>query len=452
MREILGRLAAHGGLGAIVLALWAHEGSAGEKTDLRRPVTFNRDVAPIVFKQCAACHRPGEVAPFALLTYQDVRKRARQIEEVTSTRYMPPWKPTTGHGEFLGERRLDDAEIATIAAWVADGLAEGDAADLPETPTFAAGWQLGQPDVVISMDESFEVPADGPDRYRNFVLPIEFPRGKYLKAAEFRPGNPVVVHHAVLTYDADGKARQLDAKEEGLGFERVGIVGKLFPGASGIWTPGREATVMPEGFSMPWPDGADLVLQLHLHPSGKVEHERSTVGLYLTDEPPARTTADLLLIDKNIDIPPGERAFRTHDEMVLPIDMELFGVFPHMHLIGREVRVTAEPPDGERKTLFAIDDWSFKWQNFYQYLRPVRLPAGTRIEMHCVHDNSADNAANPNQPPERVTWGEETRDEMSIVILQLVPIAPVTLSSLEEQLKNRIVGGVTASRPVEGAN
>jgi hypothetical protein len=201
---------------------------------------------------------------------------------------------------------------------------------------------------------------------------------------------------------------------------------------------------LPEGLSLPWKPGADFVLQLHLHPSGKPEAEQSSVGFYLTDQPPQRSMADVVLIDRKIDIPPGEPAYRTRDEFTLPVAVEVFGVFPHMHLIGREMKITAHPPEADPFSLLWIDDWDFNWQNFYQYAPPVKLPAGTRVTLEAVHDNSADNFRNPNQPPARVVWGEQTTDEMSAAILQLVPTDEAELPQLIETHRRRILGGITA--------
>ena len=383
--------------------------------------TFNRDVAPLVFQHCAKCHRPGEVAPFSLLSFPDVAKRTELILSVVERRAMPPWKPVADHGEFANGRGLTEAEIETVRRWVAAGSPEGAAADLPPTPQFADGRHFGKPDLELSMPEATSVPADGRDVYLNVILPLEVPSGKYLKAVEFKPGNRRVVHHAVLFVDTTGEARRRDAAEPGLGFHAVSPPGRFLPGTLAIWTPGREPVALADGLSMPWPDDADLVLNLHLHPSGKPETERSSVGIYFTDEPPRRSLVDLMLIDRKIDIAPGDRAFRTHDECELPIDMEVLSIFPHMHLIGKEFRVTAKLPDGSTRSLLRIDDWDFNWQNVYEFARPVRLPQGTRLEMSNVHDNSADNPMNPRHPPERVRWGEQSYDEMSIAFVNLRP-------------------------------
>ena len=212
-------------------------------------VTFNKHVAPILFDHCAACHHPGEVAPFSLLSYADAKKRDKQIQTVTADHFMPPWKSVEGHGKFAGERRLKPEDVAMIARWVEQGSVEGDAKDLPPQPEFSSGWHLGPPDIVVKMSEPFPVPADGPDVYRNFVFDVNIPAGKYVKAAEFRPGNRRVVHHAVLSIDKDGKARQkqTDAAPE-QGFPGRSILGHLLPGSLSAWTPGAMPCRYRRGF------------------------------------------------------------------------------------------------------------------------------------------------------------------------------------------------------------
>jgi hypothetical protein len=272
-------------------------------------------------------------------------------------------------------------------------------------------------------------------------------KGKYIKAAEFRPSNRRVVHHATLTSDATGRARRRDEADPAPGFEGGGgnPPGQLLPGSLATWTPGRDPLPLPEGIAMPWKPGADFALQLHLHPTGKPELERSSVGFYLTDEPPRRSLVDLILIDMKIDIPPGERAYRTRAELTVPIDVEVVGLFPHMHLIGREFRVTANPPRGEPSSLLRIDDWDFNWQTYYQHAAPVRLAAGTRIVMEAVHDNSADNIRNPSRPPQRVRWGEQTTDEMALAFLQVMPVHEEDLDKLAPPGRSSKLGVIRAA-------
>jgi hypothetical protein len=420
-------------------------GSGSTKAADPESITFNKDIAPIVFKSCASCHHPGEVAPFSLLTYEDVRKRDKQIQTVTADHYMPPWKSAAACGRFIGERRLEVEEIELISRWVEQGSAEGDLHDLPKTPEFSNDWKLGEPDIVLSMLHSCSIPADGPDIYRNFVFDVDVPEGKFIKAIEFRPGNRRIVHHAALSMDLDGKARQKFELTPADGFEGAAIAGELLPGSLAAWTPGRNPLPLPKGFSLPWKRGIGLVLQLHLHPSGKPETERSSIGLYFTDEPPRRSMVDIALIYKKIDIPPGEREYQCRDEFTVPADTDLYGLFPHMHLLGREFKLTAQMPSGEELTLLWIKDWDFNWQSDYQFEKPVRLPAGTKIVMQTVHDNSVENIRNPNRPPRRVKWGEQTTDEMAVVLVQLVPVVESDLDRFRSTQKGRLIGGIIAA-------
>lgn len=402
------------------------------------PVTFNKQIAPLVFRHCAGCHRPGEVAPFPLLTYADVVKRAEQVEEIIVRGAMPPWKPRGEHAVFRNDRRLSADEIALVRRWVADGAPEGVAADLPAAPKFREGWQLGAPNLVVTVPEPIRVPAEGRDLHMNVVLPLAVPPGAYLKAAEFRPSNPRVVHHAVLYVDETGEAARLDAASHRQGFEAIAPPGKYLPGALGMWAPGRRPRPLGDGFAMTWPAGAALVLHLHLHPTGKPETERSSIGFYFTAEPPQRELVALTLVDTTIDIPPGKKDYRTHDRKVVAVDSDLMDVFPHMHMLGRKMEVTAQLPDGTRRSLLAIDDWDYNWQDFYEFAAPVRLPAGTVVTLDAEYDNSADNPQNPRNPPVRVRAGEGAEDEMSLAFLNLSPVAAA-------------IGAGAAGRPADPA-
>lgn len=388
-------------------------------------VTFHKQVAPILFKNCAGCHRPGEVAPFALLTYRDAAKRAGLIAEVTSGRVMPPWKAAAGAGHFADERRLTDEEIATLGKWAETGAAEGDAAGAVAPPKFAEGWQLGEPDLVIKMPEPYALAATGDDEYRCFALPLEVPSGKYIRAIEYRPGNRKVVHHAVLTSMPRAQAAAKLAEGGGKSFlSGLTPPGKLLSGPLSIWTPGMEPHYLPADLTSPWPAGADLVMQLHLHPSGKPEVEQSTVGIHLTDRKPAARLAMSVLSNNRLDIPAGQSDYETRATRTLNAETTIFGVFPHMHLIGRSVHAEATLPDKSVVPLIAIDDWDFNWQYYYQYTAPVRLPAGTRVDARWTYDNSAGNPTNPSKPPRRVTFGEQTADEMAFLIFDLIAAGP----------------------------
>jgi thiol-disulfide isomerase/thioredoxin len=391
---------------------------AGEPTaasgDLPDKVTFSEHVAPIIYSNCTACHRPGEAAPFKLMTYRDVQKRGRTILRVVERRYMPPWQPEPGHGEFQDERRLSDRQIALLRRWVQTGMGEGDPKKLPEMPRFQEGWYLGKPDLVVTMDRAFDVPADGPDLYRNFVLRLNLPEDRWVTAIELRPSVREVVHHALYFSDRDRSARKLDGQDGQAGFAGMAFRGS---GLLGGWAVGATPARLPDGLAMPLPRGSDLVVQTHFHPSGKPEKETLTVGLYFAARPPTRTLVNVQLppafgLFAGIDIPPGKADYTVTDSFTLPVDVDLVGVSPHAHYLGKSLRGWAVLPDGKTERLFYIKDWDFNWQGSYLYQRFVRLPRGTVLHAEVIWDNSADNERNPNQPPRRVRWGEGTDDEM----------------------------------------
>lgn len=381
--------------------------------------TFNRDIAPILFENCAACHRPNEVAPFPLLTYEDARRKAKTIARVVEERSMPPWKAAQGHGEFLGQRRLNDGQIATIRRWAEAGAPEG-AGRPPPAPKFPEGWFLGRPDLVLKMPEPFICPAEGPDIYQCFVLPTNLTEDKYVTAVEYRPGNRRVVHHAILHVDTSGRARELDVADPGPGYRQSGGVGFRSGGGLGGWAPGTLPRHTPEGVARLLRKHSDIVVQTHFHPSGKPEEEQSQIGLYFAKKPPQKLSHSFPLFGWPLNIPAGEKDYRVRGQFTLPLDVEVFGIMPHAHLLAREIKVQAVLPDGKTQPMIWIPDWDFNWQEQYQYTTPLRLPKGTRLEMQFRYDNSADNPRNPHHPPRRVRWGEQTTDEMAITFFQFV--------------------------------
>ncbi len=407
-----------------VLAVAWH--SASVQAEGPREVTFNREIAPILFRNCATCHRPGEVAPFSLLTYRDAARRSGQIAELTSSREMPPWKAEHGAVPFADERRLSDGEIALIRRWSETGAVEGDPADLPQTPRFATGWRLGEPDMIVRMPEPYTLAASGPDEYRCFVLPIQVPEGKYITSIEYRPGNRRVVHHAVFTSMPHKMAAAKLASGDGKSFlSGLAPPGQILSGQLSIWTPGMEPSLLPDDLAARWPSNTDLVLQLHLHPSGKPEVEQSTLGIHLTDRKPRAGLKIIVLFNSQIDIPPGRADDEVRASKMLLSDTDIYGIFPHMHLIGRTIRAEATLPDSTRIPLISITDWDFNWQNYYRYASPLHLPAGTKLDVRWTYDNSAANPANPSHPPRRVTYGEQTTDEMAFLVFDAISTGPL---------------------------
>jgi hypothetical protein len=418
--------------------------------------TYHRDVAPILQKNCQECHRPGQVAPFSLLDYEQVRKRADDLANVTKERTMPPWHAsTTEGGPFRGARVLNDRERKTLAEWVEAGAPEGNPKDAPPPKVWTSDWALGPPDLVLKVSELFPLGASGPDEYRVFVLPSGLTEGRWIAAADFKPGNMKVVHHILAAYDMSGNARKLDATDKGAGYATSGGGYGRLPGGIPFmptgqlwgWAPGRRPNLSPEGTARALPAGAAVLLQVHYHKSGKPETDATTIGLYFARGPVDKQIHSAVVLPPRsglfrkpeLRIPAGEAKHEVKGELTIRQDSHLLVVFPHMHLLGRDFLLTAVRPDGSRQTLIRIDDWDFNWQNPYEFLTPVALPKGTRVEMLAHFDNSAGNIRNPSKPPIEVQWGEETTDEMCIAFLQITRDA--------EHLKNRPVDSLRPARP-----
>lgn len=389
-------------------------------------ITFAKHIAPILWKNCAGCHRPGEIGPFSLLTYEDASKRAEFIAELTAKRRMPPWRPEANFGKFHDERRLTDREIGLIAGWAESGAPEGNASDLPKPPKFSDGWQLGEePDLVLEMPETYLVPADGPDIYRCFVIPIPLDKDTYVRGVEFRPGNHTVVHHAIMFLDSLKEARKKDAQDNEPGYASFGGPEINPTGGLGGWAPGTVPRFLSDGIVTYLKKGSDLVLQVHYHPSGKPEEDKSTVGVYFSKAAkgkPVKIVTGIAVVQPELSIPPGEaRAESTGESQPLPAEVEVLGITPHMHNLGREMKVTATKPGGDAEVpLIWIKDWDFNWQGQYHFKEPVRLPKGSVIRVQAVYDNSSENPKNPNSPPQPVQWGLQSTDEMLLCSVQVV--------------------------------
>jgi mono/diheme cytochrome c family protein len=465
---------------ASVAAVWA---TAVAATDAPAP-TFSKDIAPIIYKNCTICHRPGEAAPFALETYADVKKRGELIAHAVESRLMPPWKADRGDAPFRNERRLTDDDVDLIARWVAARMPQGSPADLPPPRKFTPGWALGEPDLVVTMKEPFRVPAEGPDIYRNFAVPLGLTEDRWVRAIDFRPQARAVVHHSLFFVDGTGRARALDEEDPAPGFRggmgaiarlrtndagpvglasgrtdggavkgvrgpagtgaRTGasLVGDGGPlGRSGIgslggWALGAGARELPDGLAFHVPAGSDLILSTHFHPSGKEEHETSTVGFYFADSPPTKRFTGIQLPPafgafEGIDISAGAKDYVIEDSFQLPIDVKAFGAGGHAHYIGKTMTLTATLPGGQRKTLLSIPDWDFAWQEQYEFAQSVSLPKGTVLHSRITFDNSADNPRNPRLPPVRVAFGEESTDEMGSMSLLVVAANESELPTLQ---------------------
>jgi hypothetical protein len=388
--------------------------AAGEPV---RP-TYARDVAPILARACADCHRPGRIAPFSLLTFEDVRPRAHRIAEVVSSREMPPWKPVAGYGSFQGARRLTDHEISTVVEWVAHGAPAGrpqPTATVAETHE----WELGPPDQVLQMAEPFDIRPTGEDIYQCFVIRLDLEEDRYISAIEIHPGNPRVLHHSIVFLDATGEARRLDAADPQPGYASFGGPGFMPVGALGGWSPGGRPVAMPRDTGKHVGRNVDLVLHNHYRPDGVPERDRSLIGLYFVRGTPAKQLVTIPILRRDLRIPAGEPDYRLHTTFTTPTPLEIVSVLPHMHELGREMKVFATRPTGEDVPLIWIRDWDPHWQGEYAYERPVMLPAGSLVTVEASYDNSVRNRRNPNDPPIVVAWGNGAADEMALCLLQV---------------------------------
>lgn len=377
--------------------------------------TFTKHVAPIIYQHCAYCHHPGQAAPFDLLTYADASQRARQIAEVVTSRYMPPWLPEPGFNHFQNERVLTDQEIALVNAWVAAGAPEGNPADLPPPPRFTSEWFLGQPDVIVRLPEPYELPADGPDVYRNFVIPIPTDREQHVRALEFRPGNARVVHHAFLAVDPTGESRREDLRDEAPGYPGMHLprAGDVPQGQFFSWQPGKVPMGGDPARAWRLQPNSWMVVQVHLRTTGKPEQVQPEVGIYFADQPGTDLTFKLGLSSYALDLPAGATNFVAEDGFELPVDVELLAILPHAHYLAKTMQGLATLPDGSNRWLLNIGQWDFNWQGEYWYREPVQLPKGTRVGLRFFYDNSTNNPVNPFNPPQPVSYGLNSTDEMA---------------------------------------
>jgi Flp pilus assembly protein TadD len=390
--------------------------------------TYTEDVAPLLADHCAMCHHPGGSAPFSLLTYADVKRHAAQIATVTANRYMPPWKADPRDGPFVGQHPLRRAEIRLLRDWVDAGAPEGQSS-VDSRPSSAAGrppwtngWQLGKPDLVITLPQPYTLPAEGTDAFHIFVLPIPVDSVRFVRGLEFRPGNPKVVHHANIRIDSTPASRRLDDADPGPGYSGLIARSAIYPDGHFLgWTPGQVAPLLPKDLAWRLDRHTDLVVELHMQPSGKVEQVAPSIGLYFGDQPPTHIPAMLRLGRQNIDIPAGDAKYVVTDAYTLPVDVELEAVQPHAHYRARDVRGEATLPDGTRKPIIDIADWDFRWQHVYRFVTPMPLPKGTKVSMRYTYDNSSANSRNPQRPPVRARWGQRSTEEMGDLWLQVLP-------------------------------
>ncbi|HKY05067.1 MAG TPA: DUF3471 domain-containing protein [Blastocatellia bacterium] len=471
-------------LSFIALALFAFSPATGA-SDRAKPVTFSKDVAPILFKNCASCHRPNDIAPMSLMSYKESRPWARSIKEKVVTREMPPWHADPSHGEFANDSRLTQDEINTVVAWVDQGAKEGDPKDLPPAPAADDGWELGKPDLVLSMPEPYKVEASGPDDYIYFRIPTGFKEDRWIQAAEFKPGNKRVVHHAVVFIEtpdmldaartlakrrgkapgAHGEVASVFEADEGGIFEKVGTTKRVKadvrvvddacgapPGHGGggaggnellcVYAPGRNADVWPTGTAKRVPAGSNIIFQMHYSKTtGKPETDQTILGLYFAKEPVQKMISTVLVTNFLFKIPAGADNHLVTACQTFNRDVELVNYMPHMHVRGKDMRYEIEYPDGRRETLLDVPRYDFNWQTLYKLKRPLPVPKGSKIIVTAHFDNSARNKMNPDAT-KAVRFGEPTDYEMMVGFVDFIRDKPKerVIAKLDPKVYDAYVG------------
>lgn len=397
--------------------------AAGQST---KPVTFYKDVLPILENRCQKCHRPGEIGPMPLLTYQQARPWAKAIKEAVLTRKMPPWTADSSVAHYKNDPSLSTREIETLKSWADDGAAEGDPVDAPPPRQFVEGWNIGQPDIIFEMPTEYDVPATGTIEYTYLIIPTHFSEDKWVQASEVRPGNRAVVHH-VAVWARKPESKWLREYPIGIPFvpsARPGtahrtsdgdrtIEGSFADDWVGGYAPGLPAWDLPPGSAILVRAGSDLVFSLHYTTNGKSGKDRSKIGLIFAKMPPQKRAFLTGVANHDFVIPPGDPGYKVTATATLTQNCELLKVVPHMHLRGKSMEMLAVYPNGENETLMRVPHYDFSWQLNYEFATPRLLPKGTRIEADAVYDNSPNNLFNPD-PRAEVRWGDQTWEEMMV--------------------------------------
>lgn len=399
-------------------------GFANRTGDETKPIkvpakpTYAQHVAPILNDHCVQCHRPGEVAPFSLIGYDNAKKWAAMSAVVTHSKQMPPWKAKAGYGEFSDVNQLTVEEIEILKKWSDQGGARGDKSKEPKPPTFSGEWLLGKPDLVVTQQKPYAISSEGTDEYRNFVIKTDYKEPMWVTAMDVKPGNAKVVHHVIVFLDNNGQSEKLAAqvKDGREGYETFGGVGFAPNGSFGGWAPGMRPRMLPAGKAFKLEPGARLVMQVHYNKSGKPETDLTKVGLYFAKQPVDQQVELAWLFNILLRIPAGAKDHKQTYIQNIPADITLYGVMPHMHLLGKEMKAWVEKPDKTTIPLIHVENWDFNWQLNYLFKEPVKIPKGSKVHVTATYDNSADNPNNPSNPPKPVFVGEKTTDEMQLLV------------------------------------
>jgi hypothetical protein len=406
------------------------------KADAATP-TFSKDVAPILYKNCTTCHRPGEIAPMSLLTYANARPWAKAIRDEVSEGHMPPWHADAPHGTFLNERGLTEAERETLIKWANGGAPQGNADDLPPVPKYADGWQIGKPDAVFEMQEEYKVPAEGVVQYEYFYIPTNFTEPKWVQAIEVRPGNREVVHHVLVYYRAKPDLQRTPVLRPNR--ERT-----VFPEPTAgqrpqrkdmppqrllaTYAPGTNPQVMPAGTALRLEPGGIIELQMHYTTNGEAAGDRTKVGLVFSKEPAPREVRPSQFVNTTFTLPAGAADVAVEADVEFLQDTTLWGLFPHTHLRGKKWEYKLILPDGTSKTILSVPRYDFNWQTYYMFREPLLVPKGAKIISTAWYDNSAGNKSNPD-PKVDVKWGDQTWEEMQYTGVLFSPVQSPTAMS-----------------------
>ena len=400
---------------AVALAVCAGLSSAARAADT--PVTFTRDVAPILYKSCVECHRPTMFAPMSLLTYDEARPYARSIKQRVVSRIMPPWGADPAHGEFKNDPRLSQAEIDTIAAWVDGGAAKGSDADMPKAPQFAEGWTIGKPDAVFTMEEDYDIPATGVIPYQYLRVPTHLTEDKWIQAIEIRPSANAQVHHVLAYTQPAGQP--------------INQGGALGPTNIGGVTPNKPGITFEPGVARLLRGNSDLIMQMHYTTNGKPAKDRTRIGVIYAKQPPTKLQAGGMVLQPRFVIPAYDGNAEVKGTTTLQRDTVMTSLTPHMHVRGKDMTYIAHYPDGTDEVLLSVPKYDFNWQISYELKTPKVLPKGTIVEVIAHYDNSAANKFNPD-PSKDVKWGDQTFEEMMIGFWSTVVPVPTASPSAQK--------------------
>lgn len=398
--------------------------------------TFASDVAPILYKNCVGCHRPGEIAPMSLLTYADARPWAKAIRDEVSERNMPPWHADAPKGTFHNERGLTDDERDTLVRWANGGAPQGDPKELPPAPKFADGWSIGKPDVVLEMQEDYKIPANGTIQYEYFYIPTNFTEPKWVKAIEVRPGNREVVHHVLVYYRAKPDMQRspvLRPNPELSRFPTERIPGQrparrdlqLPQRILATYAPGTNPQVAPPGTAFRLEAGGIIELQMHYTTTGEPASDRTKIGFLFSNEPSPTEVRPSQFLNATFVLPAGAPDVAVNADVEFLQDATVWGIFPHTHLRGKRWEYKLILPDGTTKPILSVPRYDFNWQTYYIFKEPLQIPKGSKMVSTAWYDNSAANRSNPD-PKSDVKWGDQTWDEMQYTGILFSPVQPPT--------------------------